>query len=434
MPVFTLLGRFRALLIITCFLVFVGQLSAQQPELGDCVDRPTVISDELYVDNQRWCVERIIDDPTIEPMAFTALEIGSDGTLYATRPLASMVMAIRDTDGDELPDTMEVFAEGLTLPNGLAYHDDTLYVAGGANLYQIDADGVVETLVDDLPSGTGFWTGGITVGDDNRLYVAIGAPCENCDYDEPDRGVILSMALDGTDRQVVATGFRNPADVEFYRGELWTLDTSPRQFSDGALDELNLVEAGGWYGFPDCLGSDTVNPAITSMGCNGVIQPRVLFGSSATPTSLAAFPYDVLPGTQDTLIVVLSGEPTQINFNGFKVVMVHFDDNNQPLGLSLLIPYRRNSFKEAFEEYGPAGYFAQHIVTLSEQGWGIYPQQPLAVGVSPQGWIYLSITGGQIIALRPVDEPFRPYSRMYPIWSPMHPDYEPRQNTNAQGD
>ena len=397
---------------------------AQQPELGDCTARSTVIQDVLYVDHLRWCVEGIVDDPTIEPMAFTALEVAPDGTLYATRPLSGQVVVIRDTNDDFFPDTMETFATGLTLPNGLAFHDDILYVSGGANIYQVDESGTVSTLVDDLPSGTGFWTGGITVDEDNRLYVTIGAPCENCEFDSSKRGLILSMALDGSDRQTVATGFRNPADVEFYRGELWTVDTSPRGYDTGAFDELNLIQADGWYGFPYCLGNDTVNIPSDDINCENNIRPRLLFGSSATPRSLAAYPYATLPGTEDTLIIVLSGEPTQVDFNGYKIVMVNFDENNQPLGLTLLMPFRKDSNRQAFEPYTEDGYRARHIVTLSEQGWGLYPQQPLAVAVNSRGWIYISITGGKIIALRPVDK-IPPPETIYPDWTPMNPNYSP---------
>lgn len=413
------------LLLCTIFAVsFVG-VRAQQPELGDCTQRPTVIQDVLYIDHLRWCVEGVVDDATIEPMAFTALEVAPDGTLYATRPLTGQVMVIRDTNDDFFPDTMETFATDLTLPNGLAYHDDKLYVSGGAMIYQIAADGTVSMIVDDLPTGNGFWTGGITIGDDNRLVVAIGAPCENCEFDTTKRGLILSMALDGSDRQTIATGFRNPSDVEFYRGELWTLDTSPRGYDSGSLDELNLVETNGWYGFPYCLGNDTVNIPSDDHQCKDVVRPRLLFGSSATPRSLAAYPYATLPGTEDTLIVVLSGEPTQVDFNGYKVVMINFDEDNQPLGLTLLIPFRKDSGKQAFEPYdAEEGYLARHIVTLSEHGWGLYPQQPLAVAVNSRGWIYISLTGGKIVALRPVDK-IPPPRTIYPDWTPMNPDYSP---------
>jgi|GEM_PF-423002 len=418
--------RMRTYIILVVLLFTTTTAShAQQPELGDCVERPTVIQDGFYVDNLRWCVEGIVDAPDIEPMAFTALEVAPDGTLFATRPLTGQVMVVSDTNDDLFPDTLESFADGMTLPNGLAYHDEMLYVAGGSHIYRVDMDGNVEIMVDDLPAGTGFWTGGIVIGGDNRLYVAIGAPCENCIYGAPDRGAILSMELDGSERQTIATGFRNPADVEFYRGELWTLDTTPREYEANTHDELNLVEAGGWYGFPYCIGVDIQIAESDEITCEDDVLPRIQFGSSSTPTSLAAFPYDVLDGTEDTLIVVLSGEPTQVEFNGYKVVMINFDENNQPLGVTLLMPFRKDSLRQAYEIYTDEGYRARHIINLSEQGWGIYPQQPLAVAVSPQGWIYLSLSGAQIIAMRPVHEMLEPPEDLYPDWVPMNPNYSP---------
>lgn len=407
-------------------LLFAGSWAvAQQPELGDCLTRPTVIQDELYVDNIRWCIEGVVDDPTIEPMAFTALEVGDDGTLYATRPLTGQIMAVRDTDGDLFADTMELFVDGLTLPNGLHFHDGELYVSGGAYIYRMSHDGDVTIITDDLPTGAGFWTGGLTISEDNRLYVTIGAPCDNCDFDTSQRGLILSMELDGSDQQVVATGFRNPADIEFYRDKLWTLDTSPREYLAQAYDELNIVTEGGWYGFPYCLGNDQVNILADSINCDDMIKPTLAFGSGATPISMAAYPYDTLPGTADTLIVVLKGEPTAVDFYGYKVVMINFDEDNQPLGLTLLIPFRKDSGKQAYEPYDGLGYFTRHIVTLSEQGWGIYPEQPLAVAVNSSGWIYLSITGGQIVALRPVHAFPEPPENIYPLWTPMDPTYDP---------
>lgn len=399
---------------------------AQQPELNDCTERPTVIWDVLYVDHLRWCVEGVVDDPTIEPFSFTAMEVAPDGTLYATRPLTGQIMVIRDTNDDLFADSMELFVDGLTLPNGLAYHDDALYVTGGANLYRIDDAGNVTTLVDDLPYGTGFWTAGLAVGEDNRIYIAVGGPCDNCEFERNERGLILSMELDGSDRQVFATGFRNPADVEFYRGELWTLDSSPRAYISRARDELNLVEEGKWYGFPYCIGLNTINLTRNGDACEASTPPRIRFGSGATPISLTSYPYDTLPGTKDTLIVVLKGEPTQVDFLGYKVVMINFDEDNQPIGLTLLVPFRKDSDKQAFEVYdSEVGYYARHTVTLSEQGWGLYPEQPLAVAVNSQGWIYLSVTGGKIFALRPVHEFIRPPETLYPQWVPMSPDYSP---------
>ena len=296
-------------------------------------------------------------------------------------------------------------------------------MSGGPHIYRIDATGQVETLVDDLPSGTGYWTGGIAIGDDDRLYVGLGAPCNSCEYSDPERGAILSMILSGNDRQVVATGFRNPADLAFYRGALWTVDSAPRREARLALDELNRIESGGWYGFPYCLGKDTINIAGDGIDCAESFPPVMLFGGGAVPTSLAAFPHDSLPGTEDTLIVVLSGDPSQVDPVGYKVIMISFDEDTEPLGAALLIPYRVQSQRPAYLPYRGDGYFWERYIYINELGFGIYPQQPLAVAVDPRGWIYISITGGRIIALRPRSQPYP--ADLYPIWTPMHPDFDP---------
>ncbi len=426
MSVSALLSRRLGKLMLLLWLAFVAAAAsqAQQPELPECADRPAAVSGELYVDNIRWCVEQIAHEPELEPLSFTALEAAPDGRLYATRPLAGKVMVLRDTDGDTLPDTMATFAEGLSFPNGLAYHEDNLYVAGGSTITRISPAGDVTVLVEDLPVGTGFGAGGIAIGADDRLYLAIGAPCSFCEFDEAERGIILSMGLDGGDRQVVASGFRNPADVAFFRGGLWTLDSAPRQRDRVALDELNRVEAGGWYGFPYCLGSDTVGIASGAHGCNGSIAPVMRFGSGAVPSNLAAYSHDVLPGTKDTLIVVLRGEPGQVDIVGHKVIMISFDDADQPLGATVVIPMRLQFGRNAYLPYQGEGLFWETFIHINELGFGFYPQQPLAVAVSPLGWIYISMTGGRIIALRPRYDQ-TDYDRFYPIWTPMHPNFDP---------
>ena len=427
-----LVHYFAAALALTLLFPHAfSSIQAQQPELGKCSERPRVITGALFVDYLRWCVESVIDNSEIEPFAFTALEAAPDGSLFATRPLAGQVMIIEDSDGDQLPDTMRTFAGGLNMPNGLTYHEGDLYVSGGSNIYRISVGGSVDTIVSDLPVGSGFPVGGLVVGEDERLYVAVGAPCDNCEFDEPERGAILSMTLDGAGRQVIATGFRHPADLEFYRGKLWTLDSAPRIYQKGAVDEVNRVETGAWYGFPYCLGADLVNLALDQFDCESSTPPRVLFGAGARPSSLAAYPYDTLPGTADTLIVVLSGEPTQIDFVGYKVLMLNFDDQDQPLGATLLLPFRIESTRQAYVPYDGGGFFWRQYITLSELGWGIYPQQPLAAAVNHYGWIYISLTGGQILALRPANET-PPWDDFYPIWTPMHPDYDPSAGPDPQ--
>ncbi|HVU13711.1 MAG TPA: hypothetical protein VHD90_20685, partial [Phototrophicaceae bacterium] len=73
------------------------------------------------------CLEEPISDPAQGELGFTALAVAPDGTLYAARPLAGEVVAVTDSDGDGLPNQVQVIASGLTFPNGLDYHDGALY-------------------------------------------------------------------------------------------------------------------------------------------------------------------------------------------------------------------------------------------------------------------------------------------------------------------
>ena len=147
---------------------------------------------------------------------------------------------------------------------------------------------------------------------------------------------------------------------------------------------------------PTAWGAATANIE-GGIGCGEGIEPAMRFGTGAVPTSLAAYPHDLLPGTEDTLIVVLSGEPSQVDFVGYKVIMIAFDDDDQPLGVTVIFPFAYESGRQAYIPYRGQALYWQQFIHLNELGFGIYPQQPLAVAVSPEGWIYISITGGRIV-------------------------------------
>ena len=38
---------------------------------------------------------------------------------------------------------------------------------------------------------------------------------------------------------------------------------------------------------------------------------------------------------------------------------------------------------------------------MNYRGSGFFPQRPLDVAVTEQGWVYISVGGGRILALRP---------------------------------
>lgn len=368
------------------FILLARPLSAQS--LPPCHERPTHLETPL-VDITRFCIELVADHPDGGRLGYSALAVAPDGTLYATRPLTGEVFALRDGDGDGLPEQATRVIDGLTLPNGLLSVGDTLYISGGPHLYRWQA-GALDVLVDDLPAGAGFWTGGPALGPDNRLYVGVGAPCDFC-RPAPEQGAVLSFALDGSDRQLVATGLRHPADVAFAAGGLWTVDTASRSFAaDPLLDELNRIEPGAHFGWPYCIGARNRAALPGGLDCAEASAPALSFPTHSTPVGLATYSGDALPSLQGRLLVVLQGSNNEAHMQGYALAAVAFDDAGMPAGYELIAPGQNPAETPQFS-----------LQQLNFRTSGIWPRRPLDVAVSPEGWVYFSASDGRILALRP---------------------------------
>jgi len=387
--------RFLISLLVLSFIIILPPAAYGQ-DLPFCPERPTRL-DTPWVDGELWCLEEVFNNSSLSQLPFTSLVTAPDGTLYATLPLEGIVVAFDDTNDDLLPDTMRTVLTDLTLPNGLAYHEDTLYIAGGANIYRWDGT-ALDVLVDDLPTGGGFWTGGLTVGPDERLYVAIGAPCDACEVENPERGAILSFALDGSDRRLIATGLRHPADVAFHQGVLWTVDTARDNLrNDGEFDELNRVtitDAVPHFGWPYCIGANQVDLFAGTFGCTQAIPAALPLPTHSVPLGLASYNAESFSNLEDSLLIVLAGDSNQASLTGFALAAIYFDGDN-PVEDEILLPSQQlegNAIPISYDE-------------INFQGSGLWPHHPLDVAVSPEGWVYLSVSDGRILALRTQGQP-----------------------------
>jgi glucose/arabinose dehydrogenase len=353
----------------------------------DCLALP-------MVDTTRFCLELVIEDLSAIPseLGFTALAAAPNGTLYAARPLTGEVFALTDATQDGLPDTIQVIASGLTLPNALAYAGGSLYIAGGAAITRWQANkenGELQPLVGDLPHGTGFWTGGLALGTDERLYVGVGAACDAC-ISENGRGIIVSYTRDGQDRRLEALGIRQPNGLIWHQGGLWVTDTARDGIKTGAFDELNRVfvdESPQHYGFPYCLGLDnTADDLYPDVDCNSYHPPAYVFPTHSTPLALAVYQGEAFPDLQGTLLVVLSGGGgyNESRIRGYVLVAIRLDANGDPIPES------------------ETPIFPTALTPVQQyEGFGVYPHRLYGVAVSPEGWIYTSVGGSRIYVLRP---------------------------------
>ncbi|WP_309648029.1 PQQ-dependent sugar dehydrogenase [Nocardioides sp.] len=132
--------------------------------------------------------------------------------------------------------------------------------------------GEPEVLVSGIPGGAGYHQGGrLLLGPDDLLYVSTGDNGSPDSAQDPDSlsGKVLRFTTDGEpapgnpfDSAVYSLGHRNIEGLAFDdRGRLWA-----SEFGQDTWDELNLIEAGGNYGWPEVEGSgggeDYLDPAV----------------------------------------------------------------------------------------------------------------------------------------------------------------------------
>ncbi|MFI1394131.1 PQQ-dependent sugar dehydrogenase [Streptomyces sp. NPDC020681] len=130
-----------------------------------------------------------------------------------------------------------------------------------------------------------FHNGGrLRFGPDGKLYASMGdAQTESRAQDKNSlNGKILRINADGTipsdnpfGNAVWSLGHRNPQGLDFdSKGRLWQAE-----FGNSVMDEVNLIQKGGNYGWPNCEG--------TSGSCSGYIAPKKTWSTaSASPSGL----------------------------------------------------------------------------------------------------------------------------------------------------
>ena len=84
---------------------------------------------------------------------------------------------------------------------------------------------------------------------------------------------------------------------------------------------------------------------------------------------------------------MLSGSYNDLDLRGYAVVAA----DPQTGTYAPLMPARPDD--------NPASNFT--LEEMNYRGSGFFPQRPLDVAVTEQGWVYISVGGGRILALRP---------------------------------
>lgn len=357
---------------------------------------------EPRVDPLHFCYETLVSDDEQGEMPYTGLAFAPDGTLYAARPLTGQVVRITDSDGDSLPDAEQALDYTFQRPNVLAFHaaSSALYIAGGTTLYRLDhATQNVTVLAADLPVAPAGWVSGLLAADD-ALYMGIPAACALCEP-QPEQGAILRMALDGSQRKIVALGLRNPAALAQHDGRIYVGDSAPLMLDRRFLDELNAFALDAAeiadFGWPVCLLHDD------SEACADIQAPLLRFETGSTPLALLPYGGDdaAFPHLQGQMLIVLAGVANRAEIRGYEVLSV--DLSQAPPVLQTILPFDEVTAPSPPISYNGIGYDSPSATLLNQRAVGVYPHHFYGAAISPQGWLTFSIGGGSIAMLRPGD-------------------------------
>src|SRR5712672_3588602 len=260
-----------------------------------------------------------------------SLRLGDKGTVFVGSRLKDKVYAIIDKGGKR---EVKVIAWGLYRPNGLAFHNGTLYIAELSKVSKIE--GIEDkldnppkpTLVyDNLPKDEAHGWKFIAIGPDNKLYVPVGQPCNACIPSDA-HGQIRRMNLDGTGVEVIARGVRNTVGFD------WNPETKQLYFTDNGRDwmsedvpedELNRVtKVGEHFGAPYCLQGNIVDPEFGwGKSCSDYTAPVGLLGPHSAALGMRFYTGNMFPKAyKNTIFIARRGSWNRSQKVGGDVVVV----------------------------------------------------------------------------------------------------------------
>src|SRR4030095_892617 len=241
-----------------------------------------------------------------------SLRLGDKGTVFVSNRQVDKIYALVERDGKR---EAKVSASALDRPNGLAFHNGTLYIGEGTKISklerieeQLDNPPKPVVIYDDLPNHQSHGWKFIAIGPDNKLYINVGAPCNICIPPETN-AQIRRINLDGSGAEVFALGVRNsvgfdwhPTTKEFYftdNGRDWLSEDLPE-------DELNRVtKAGQHFGFPYChQGNFTDREVGWGRSCDEFVKPVALLGPHSAALGMRFYTGKMFPETYRNAIFI----------------------------------------------------------------------------------------------------------------------------------
>ncbi|TXN40560.1 sorbosone dehydrogenase family protein [Methylobacterium sp. WL30] len=267
------------------------------------------------------------------------MQLGDKGTLFVGTRIAGRVYAVTDRDGKR---EVKIIAKGLHRPNGVAFHDGTLYVAEISKISKfpdieanLDHPPAPVSVYEDLPKDEAHGWKFIKVGPDGKLYVPVGSPGNS--LIPPDtHAQIRRMDLDGKNVEVVARGVRNTVGFDWNpkTRQLWFTDNGRDWISeDLPNDELNVLAEPGkqHFGFPYCHQGNFTDPEYGwGHSCDEFTAPVALLGAHTASLGMRFSSGSQFPDAyRNGIFIAQHGSWNRTKKSGGQVVFAKLDDSGK---------------------------------------------------------------------------------------------------------
>lgn len=264
-----------------------------------------------------------------------------NGDVFVSDPSLGSVLVLHDLNGNHAIEESErtEFATGLKQPFGMAFANGGFYVA--------DTDAVLRftytpgqrraegepVKVADLPNGPkGHWTRNIRfTPDGSAFYVTVGSSSDVDPDPDPLRAAVLRFKADGTGREVIVTGTRNPIGLDLHpvTAEPWVAVQERDGIGDDAVpDYVTHLQPGVFYGWPYAYIGPHEEPRRKGERPDLVktaIVPDVLIQSHSAVMGLAFYTGTSFPAKyRGGAFVALRGSSGRSRRTGYKVVYLPF--------------------------------------------------------------------------------------------------------------
>lgn len=269
-----------------------------------------------------------------------SLALGDDGIIYVGTRQEGKVYAVQDSNGDGKADRTYTLATGLYMPNGIAYKNGALYVAQPNRIIRFDQIGKhlaqplkPVVIFDQLPGDQHHGWKYLRFGPDNKLYSAVGAPCNICKPEKQIYASVFRINPDGSQFEIIANGVRNTVGMD------WQPQTNALLFTENGRDELGddvppdelnqWSKMGEHFGYPYCHAGEVSDPVFgASKKCSEFVAPVWKFKAHNAPLGMRFYRGAQFPASyKNQLFVAQHGSWNRTEPDGYRVALITFKDN-----------------------------------------------------------------------------------------------------------